>query len=80
MVVRPVALVNKRHGAIALEVGNRDDRSIDRKLLVVSTQAMTVSIRVGEETGLENGVGRGFDVRNKVRRRECDLERMTLNQ
>jgi hypothetical protein len=74
LIVRPVALVNKGHGPITLEVGNRDNRSIDRKLLVVSTKAVTVGIRVGEESRLEDRIGGRLNVGNKVGRRECDLD------
>jgi len=66
LVVGPVALIDKGHGSITLEVGNRNNRGIYWKLLIVGTEAVTVCIRVGEKAGLENRVSGGLDVRNKV--------------
>jgi hypothetical protein len=73
LVVGPVALVDKGHGAITLEVGNGRNRSIDRKLLVVSTQTVTVGIGIREESGLKDRIGGGLDVRNEMGRRKCGL-------
>lgn len=54
------ALVVECHISIALEVGNAvwDARSVDRQLLVVDTNTVTVGVRVREETRLEDRVGR----------------------
>lgn len=73
LVVGPVALVNKGHSTIALEVVDGDDGSVDGKLLVVDAETVTVGIGVGEETRLKDRVGGGFDVGNEVGRREGGL-------
>jgi len=46
LVIRPVALVNEGHGTIALEVGDRDNGSVDWELGVVCSETVTVGIRV----------------------------------
>lgn len=46
LVVRPVALVNESHGAITLEIGNRDNGSIHRELGVVRSETVTVGVGV----------------------------------
>lgn len=66
LVVRPVALIDKGHGSITLEVGNRNNRSIHWELLVVSTETMTMCIGVGEKAGLEDRVSGRLNVRNEV--------------
>jgi len=66
LVVGPVALIDKGHGSITLEVGNRNNRSIHWKLLIVSTETMTVCIRVGEKAGLEDRISGRLNVRNEV--------------
>ena len=66
LVVRPVALIDKGHGSITLEVGNRSNGSIHWKLLIVGTETMTVCIGVGEKAGLEDRVSGRLDVRDKV--------------
>lgn len=73
LVVGSVALRDEGHEAIALEVGDGDDGCIDRELLVVHTETVTVGIWVREETGLEDWISRGFDVRDSVGRREGGL-------
>lgn len=73
LVIGPVALVDKGHRSIALEVGNRNNGSVDWELLVVGSETVAVGIGVGEETRLEDGIGGGLDVRNEVRRREGSL-------
>lgn len=63
------------HLSVSLEraksVGN--DWLVDRELLVVDSDAVSVSIGVGEEAGLEDRVGRGLDTGNEVGRVEGDL-------
>ena len=64
------ALVVERRRAVALEVGHlvaRDGR-VDRQLLVVDADAVTVRVRVREQARLEDGVGRGLNAGNHVRR------------
>ena len=74
LVVGAAALGDKGGETIALEVVDGDNGCVDWELLVVDTETVTVSVRVGEETRLEDGIGRWLDVRDKVRRRECSLE------
>ena len=57
LVVRPVALVVERHETVALEVRNWDNGRVNWELLVVDTETVAVSVGVGEETRLEDGVG-----------------------
>jgi len=73
LVVRPVALVNEGHGAIALEVGNGANGSVHGELGVVCSETVTVGVRVREKAGLEDRVSRGFDVRDEMRRSERGL-------
>jgi len=73
LVVGAAALGNERRRTIALEVGDGDDGLVDWQLLVVDAQTVTVSVRVREEAGLEDRVGRSLDVRDEVRRREGGL-------
>jgi hypothetical protein len=73
LVVRESSLRNIGSRSIALEVDDGNNRSIDRQLLVVGTEAVTVSIRVREKTRLKDGVGRRLYVWNKMRRREGSL-------
>lgn len=73
LVVRETALRDVSTRSITLEVDHGDDRSIDRQLLVVDTKTVTVSIGVGEQTRLEDGIGRRFDIWNKMGRREGNL-------
>jgi hypothetical protein len=46
---------------------------VDRELLVVCADALVVCVRVGEEAGLEDGVGGRFNDRRHVDRLEGDL-------
>jgi hypothetical protein len=67
------ALVINCHETIALEVGNRYNRCVDRDLRVVHTETVAVGIWVGEETRLQDRVGRRLEVGDGVRRREGSL-------
>ena len=73
LVVREAALRDVCSSSITLEVDNGNDRSIDRQLLIVGSKTMAVGIRVREKTGLKNGVGRRFNVRNEMGRRKGSL-------
>ena len=61
------------HDAVALIGVEGAERLIDGDLLVIDTEAVAVGVRVGEETGLEDWVGRRFNARNHVRGREGHL-------
>ena len=69
------ALVEECHLAIALEISMsvRSAWSIDRQLLVVDANPVTVGVRVREETRLKDGIGRGLNSGRHVRRVEGDL-------
>lgn len=69
------ALVEERHVAVTLEVGDavRCAGGVGGKLLVVGTDAVAVGIGVGEETRLQDRVGRGLNARRHVSRIESDL-------
>ena len=73
LVVREAALRDVCSSSITLEVDNGNNRSIDWQLLIVGSKTMTVGIRVREKTGLKNGVGRRFNVRNEMGRRKGSL-------
>lgn len=62
-----------RHDAVALIGVESSEGLIDGDLLVVDAEAMAVSVRVGEQTGLQDRIGRRFDPGNHVRRRKGDL-------
>jgi len=68
-------LVEEGHVAVTLEVGDtvRCTGGIGGQLLVVGTDAVTVGVGVGEEAGLQNGVGRGLNARRHVCRVESNL-------
>ena len=74
-VVGPATLVEESHGAIALEVGHRvwAHGLVDRELLVVDADTVSVCVRVREETGLKDWVGRGLNAGHHVRGVERDL-------
>lgn len=57
LVVRASALANKRRRPITLEVRDRYNRSVDRKLLIIDSEAMAMSVGVREESALQNWVG-----------------------
>lgn len=69
------ALVVEGHVAVALEVATavRGAAGVGGELLVVGADAVTVGVGVGEEAGLEDGVGRGLDARRHVGGVESDL-------
>ena len=68
-------MIVERHLTITLEVGHLIccAGAVDWKLLVVDTDAMTVGVGIGEETGLKNWIGRRFDSRDHVGRIVCHL-------
>lgn len=72
---RAAALVVEGHAAVALEVGHAvgHARRVDGQLVVVGAEAVAVRVRVREETGLQDRVGRGLDARHQVRRAEGAL-------
>lgn len=49
------------------------ERAVHRDLFVVAAQTVTVGIGVGEEAGLQHGVGGGLNTGNHVGRREGSL-------
>lgn len=61
------------HDAIALVRVERSKGLVHGDLLVVDAEAMTVGIRVREQTGLQDRVGGGLDAGDQVRGREGDL-------
>lgn len=61
------------HGTVTLVRVEGLERAVDGDLLVVGTEAVTVGVWVGEETGLENWVGGGLDTRDHVRGGEGGL-------
>ncbi len=73
LVVRTTALGKERSPAVALEVGSLEERAVDRELVVVGSETVACSIGVSEETRLENGIRRGFNVGNHVCRGEGQL-------
>lgn len=68
-------LVVKGHVTISLEVAELEGGfgSVDRQLLVVGTNSVAVSIWVGEESRLEDGIGRGLNARRHMRWVESNL-------
>lgn len=72
---RARALVEESHVAVTLEVGNAVGCAcrVGGELLVVGADTVTVGIGVGEETRLQDGVGRGLNSRRHVGRVESDL-------
>lgn len=68
-VVRVGAVVTLNvHVAVAVPGAEGFERAVDGDLLVVSAQTVAVGIRVGEETGLEDGVCGGLDAGDHVGR------------
>ena len=73
LVVGSRTLVVESGGTISLEVGGLSERRVDRKLSVVDSETVSVSVGVREESRLEDGIGTRLDSRNEVGRREGDL-------
>ena len=67
----PLVVIIRR--TIPVEVGDRNDRLVDRELLVIHPETMAMSIRVGEQTGLQDRICRWLDTGNKMRGRESSL-------
>lgn len=61
------------HSAITLEGVECFKWSIDRNLLVVGSKTVTMGIRVGKESGLEDGIDGGLNTRHQMRRRKGNL-------
>lgn len=62
------------HGTVTLVVGDSSSvGAVDGDLVVVSTESVSVGIRVREQTALEHLVQRGFHTRHQVRGREGSL-------
>ena len=63
------------HGAVAVEAMGAGDaaRGVDRNLVVVDTEAVALSVAVGEEAGLEHPVRRVADAGHDVLGREAGL-------
>lgn len=80
LVVGARTLVVHGHEAIALEVDDRNNGFVDREMRVVDAESVTVGVWVGEEAGLQDRVCRSLDVGDKVRRREGDLNWISLDQ
>lgn len=59
-------MVVKRHQTITLEVGDGRHGCVHGQLLVVYTKTVAMCIRVREETGLEDRVWGGLNIRDKV--------------
>ena len=73
LVVGTVALRNKGSRAVTLEVGNGGRGCVDRKLLVVNTKTVAMSVRVREQARLQDRICRGLNVGNHMGRREGSL-------
>jgi hypothetical protein len=52
---------------------DRSDRAIDGERVVVDVEPVPVGVGVREESRLEDGIVRGLDSGNKMRRSESDL-------
>ncbi len=74
-VVWPAALVEECHLSIPLEVAHPEGAHglVDRELLVVRPDSVTVCVRVREETGLEDRIGRRLDTGHHVSGVVCHL-------
>jgi hypothetical protein len=73
LVVGAAALRNESSGTIPLEVVDRVYGCVDGELLVVDAETVAVGVRVGKESGLEDGIRRGLDVGDEMRRRKSSL-------
>ena len=61
------------HVAVTVPGAEGLERAVNGDLLVVTAETVAVGIRVGEETGLEDGVGGRLDTGDHVGRREGGL-------
>lgn len=62
------------HGAISLTIGNTSSVwAVNWDLIVVSSESVTMSVRVREKSTLEHFVHRGFHTRDEVSRGESRL-------
>lgn len=61
------------HGAVAMPRAEGAHGAVDGDLLVVAAQTVAVGVGVGEEAGLQDGVGGGLDAGDHVRGREGGL-------
>lgn len=61
------------HGTIALEGVECLERRIDRDLLIVDAKAVTMSVRVREQSGLQHRIDGRLNAGNQVRGREGEL-------
>lgn len=73
LVTGAVALRDKGEWTITLEVGDRGHGRIDRQLLVVDADSVTLSVRISEQARLQDGVCSRLDVRDQVRRGKGSL-------
>ncbi len=81
LVVGASALANKRRKPITLEVRYRYNGSVDRKLLIIDSEAMAMSVGVREEPALQDWVGTWLYPRHSVgwrKRRLLDLCKVIL--
>jgi hypothetical protein len=62
LVAGAAALRNESGWTITLEVGDRGDGRIDRELLIVGAEPVTLGVRVSEQARLQDGVCGRFDV------------------
>ena len=61
------------HVAVTLPGGEGPHGTVDGDLFVVAAKTVAVGVGVGEETGLQHGIGGGLDTRDHVRWRESRL-------
>ena len=66
-VVGPEPLVVIIRRTVPMEVCDRNDRLVDRELLVIHPKTMAVSIRVGEQAGLQDRICGWLDTGDEVR-------------
>lgn len=78
LIVGTSTLVVDGHEAVALEVGDRNNGLVNRNLRVVDTKSVTVGVRVGEKTGLQDRIARRLKVGDRVGGREGSLSRISV--
>ena len=66
-------MADKRRRPITLEIRDRRNGSVDRKLLIIDSEAMAMSVGVREEPTLQDWVGTWLYPRHGVGRRERSL-------